>query len=187
MFTSGILLAAGSATRMGADKLQLPYKGRRLIDCALAPLQDCRLIDEVIVVVRPGFQLRAEGTKCRIVVNPDHREGMGSSLRTGVAAASQGADAFVVSLADMPELTVEIVTTLVEAFCRSGKSILVPVYEGRHGHPVIFAASCRQDLLRLGGDMGARSIIGEHQEMVEYLPTRHSGVVRDVDTLEDLG
>jgi molybdenum cofactor cytidylyltransferase len=186
MFTSGILLAAGSATRMGTDKLQLPYNGRRLIDCALEPLANCRLIDEVIVVVRTGFQLRVEETKCRIVVNPDHREGMGSSLRTGVAAASQAADAFVVSLADMPELSVEIVTTLIEAFCRSGKSILVPVYEGRHGHPVVFAASCRPDLLRLGGDLGARSIISEHSDTVEYFPTQHGGVVRDVDTTEDL-
>lgn len=187
MFTSGILLAAGSAARMGTDKLLLPYKGRRLIDCALAPLVNCRLIDEVIVVVRPGFDLLHDDPKCRLVVNPDHRAGMGSSLRAGVAAASAAADALVVSLADLPELTSALVTMLIEAFLHSGKPILVPTYQQRHGHPVIFAATCRPDLLRLGGDRGARAMIREHPELVQYYPTSERAVVQDVDTPVDLG
>jgi xanthine dehydrogenase accessory factor len=187
MFTSAILLAAGSATRMGAEKLQLLYHGRRLIDRALAALVDCPLIDEVIVVVRPDLPLPAAHPKCRIVVNPDHREGMGASLRTGVAAANVTADALVVSLADMPELTAEIVTELIEAFRRSGKRMLVPQYQRRDGHPVIFAGRCRADLLRLSGDVGARSIIHEHPEAVEHWPTTQRGVVYDVDSPADLG
>ncbi len=186
MFTSGILLAAGSSTRMGVDKLQLPYKGRLLIDCALAPLVECRLIDEVIVVVRPDSSLLTDGPKCRIVVNPDHREGMGTSLRTGVQAASPAADAFVVSLADMPDLTAEIVTTLIEAFYRGGKQILVPVCDARNGHPVVFAAACRGDLLRLTGDLGARSLIAAHPELVTYLPVPHPAVIHDLDTPADI-
>ena len=187
MFTSAILLAAGSAARMGADKLLLPYKDRRLIDCALAPLVNCRLIDEVIVVVRPGFDLPADDSKRRVVVNPDHREGLGASLRTGVKTANPAADAFVVSLADMPEITVEIVTALIEAFFRGGKQILVPVYQRRNGHPVVFAGACRTDLLRLSGDLGARQMIREHPEMVGYFPTPQRAVVYDVDQPEDLG
>ena len=186
MFTSGILLAAGSANRMGTDKLELPYKGRRVIDRALAPFVASRLIDELIVVVRPGFQLRLSEAKCRVVVNADHQEGLGSSLRAGVTAASAAADAFAVSLADMPELSAEIITALVEAFGRGDKQILVPVYEQRHGHPVIFAAACREDLLQLGGDLGARTMIRQHPEMVQYFPTQHRAVVYDLDTPADL-
>jgi molybdenum cofactor cytidylyltransferase len=186
MFTSGILLAAGSGIRMGADKLLLPYKGQRLIDRALAALQDCRLIDEVIVVVRPDFPPLPNHPKCRVVVNPGHQEGLGSSLRIGVGAASAAADAFVVSLADMPEITAELVTELIEAFHRSGQQILVPTYQQRNGHPVVFAGACRDDLLRLTGDQGARQMIRAHPELVEHFETPLRAVALDMDTPADL-
>jgi molybdenum cofactor cytidylyltransferase len=186
MFTSGILLAAGSGVRMGSDKLLMHYKGKRLIDRALAALLDCHLIDEVIVVVRPDFPALPKHTKCRAVVNPGHQEGLGSSLRAGVGGASAAADAFLVSLADMPEITSELVTALIEAFRRSGKPILVPTYQQCSGHPVIFAAACRADLLRLTGDQGARQMIREHAEMVEHFQTPERAVVSDVDTPADL-
>ncbi|UCG31740.1 MAG: nucleotidyltransferase family protein [Phycisphaerales bacterium] len=180
------MLAAGSATRMGRDKLQLRYKGRRVIDRAVAPFVASRLIDEVIVVVRPGFPFSMDDPKCRVVINADHQQGMGASLHAGVSAAKENADAFVVSLADMPELSVDIIAAVHQAFCRSEKPILVPVHQGRNGHPVVFAGSCREDLLRLGGDVGARSMIREHPELVEYFPTADRAVVHDVDTAEDL-
>jgi molybdenum cofactor cytidylyltransferase len=186
MLASGILLAAGSATRMRTDKLQLRYKGQRVIDRAVAPFVASRLIDEVVVVVRPDFRLSLDDPKCRVVVNADHREGMATSLRAGVSAAKETADAFVVSLADMPELSAEIIAAVLEAFCRSGKPILVPVYQGCHGHPVVFGRSCREDLLRLHGDVGARLMIREHPELVEYFPTQDRAVVYDVDTAEDV-
>jgi molybdenum cofactor cytidylyltransferase len=186
MLASGIVLAAGSATRMGTDKLKLRYKGRRVIDRAVAPFAASQMIGEVIVVVRPGFTLSLDDRTCRVVVNADHREGMGTSLRVGISAAKENADAFVVSLADMPELSAEIIAALLQAFCRSGKPILVPVYEECNGHPVVFARSCREDLLRLGGDVGARSMIREHPELVEYFPTQDRAVVYDVDTAKDL-
>ena len=107
-------------------------------------------------------------------------------MRAGVMAASAVADAFVVSLADMPEVTAEIIATLIEAFRRSGKRILVPVYEQHNGHPVVFARMCREDLMRLGGDLGAKLMIREHPEMVEYFSTRHRAVVYDLDKPEDL-
>jgi CTP:molybdopterin cytidylyltransferase MocA len=186
MFISGILLAAGNATRMGADKLQMSYKGRRLIDRAIDPLVKCRLIDEVIIVVRPDLLFSVDHPKCRIIVNPAHQEGMGSSLRTGVAAAHAASDAFVVSLADMAELTADLITELIEAFRRARKWILVPQYQRQNGHPVVIAGNCRADLSRLGGDQGARSLILEHPEMVEYFDARHRAVVYDADTPADI-
>jgi molybdenum cofactor cytidylyltransferase len=186
MFTSAILLAAGSAARMGADKLLLPYKGRRLIDFALTPLLDCALVDEVVLVVRPDLDPALDHPKCRIVANHDHREGLGSSLRAGVRAVNPAADAYLVSLADMPGVTVDLVATLIDAFRQCGKPIIVPVYQQRHGHPVIFNRACRDELLRLGGDLGARQLIAEHADWVEYFPTQDHAVVYDVDTPEDL-
>ena len=107
---------------------------------------------------------------------------MASSLRTGVMAASARADAYLVSLADMPAITEALITTLVEAYRLSDKKILVPVYEGRNGHPVIFDSECKEQLLRIEGDVGARDIIRENPEIVEGVPVDDPGVVFDVDT-----
>ena len=186
MFVSGILLAAGNASRMGAEKLQMSYKGRRLIDRAIAPLVNCPLIDELIIVVRPDLRSAVDHPKCRIIVNPVHQEGMGSSLRTGVAAAHASSDVFVVSLADMPELRVQIVTGLIHVYRQCGKSIVVPQYRRQNGHPVIIAGNCRAELSRLGGDQGARSLINEHPEMVEYFDSQDRAVVYDVDAPADI-
>ena len=186
MFTSSILLAAGGAVRMGVDKLLLPYKGRRVIDWAMSPFVDSQLIDEVIVVVHPDSRLSVEAPKCRMVANVDHKEGMGASLRTGVADASDAADALVVSLADLPELTVGVVDILIRVFHHSTKKILVPMYGQRAGHPVVFSSACREDLMRLGGDLGARRMIRDQPNIVEHFWTRHRGVVYDVDASEDI-
>jgi molybdenum cofactor cytidylyltransferase len=186
MFTSGILLAAGSSARMGADKLQLAYKGQSLFERALTPLVESAAIDEVLVVTRPDFVGTMNHAKCRSVVNADHREGLGASLRIGAGAASGAADAFVVALADMPEITADVVSAVVGAFYEGGKRMLVPTFEGHNGHPVVFAADCRGELLQLSGDIGARRLIRAHPELVQYWPTAERGVVHDVDCPEDL-
>lgn len=186
MYVSGVLLAAGSSTRMGRDKLSLRYNGQLILHRSLAPLIGSPLVNEVIVVVNPSFSLPIDRASCTVVVNPDAHCGMASSLRTGVMAASALADAYLVSLADMPAITEALITTLVEAYRRSDKKILVPVHEGRNGHPVIFGSECKEQLLRIEGDVGAREIIRDCPEMVERVPVDDLGVVFDIDTPEDM-
>src|SRR5512140_249932 len=97
-----ILLAAGSSTRFGSEKLLAPWRGRPLHEHALDALLASPAVAETIVVVQPGFAVPRARPRCRFVVNPDHAEGMGASLRTGVRAAAGDAGAFLVALADMP-------------------------------------------------------------------------------------
>jgi CTP:molybdopterin cytidylyltransferase MocA len=132
------------------------------------------------------LQVPIEDAKCRIVVNPEHDEGMGASFRAGIAAVRSNADAFVLALGDMPEITVEIIDSLAAVFRQSGKRIVVPDFEGRNGHPVIFDGSLREELLQLGGDTGARRLIHNHPELVGTFRTKHRGVVYDVDTPEEV-
>ncbi|MCP4592187.1 MAG: nucleotidyltransferase family protein [bacterium] len=186
MYISAILLAAGRSTRMGADKLSLPYKGQPLLHRSLAPLISSALVSEAIVVVNPSFAAPLVRAGCTVVVNHDAHTGMASSLRTGVMAASALADAYLVSLADMPEIGQSLIATLVEAFVRSARKILVPIYEERQGHPVILDSQYRERLLRIDGDVGAREIIRENPEAVERVPVDDSGVVFDVDTPANL-
>ncbi len=186
MHVTAVLLAAGSATRMKADKLALEYKGQTVFARALAPLTAARGVDEVIVVVNPDSRLPVDPARCTVVVNADFALGMSTSLRAGVMAASLETEAFLVALADMPELTARLIQTLIDAFGRSGKRILVPRYNHRNGHPVLFYAGYKDELLQLQGDVGARSLLSRHADSVEHFETDDRAVLFDLDTPESL-
>ncbi len=186
MYVSAILLAAGRSTRMGTNKLSLCYKGQPVLHRSLAPLLASPLVSEVIVVVNSSSSLPIDRDGCTVVVNHEADSGMASSLRAGVAAASADADAYLVCLADMPAITEALIATLVEAYRQSGKKIVVPVHEGRNGHPVIFGAECKEQLLRIEGDVGAREVIRENSGMAEYVSVDDPAVVFDIDTPGDL-
>jgi len=180
-----IVLAAGSATRMGADKLALPWEGATVLERAVAPFLASSRIAEVVLVVQPGFLLPEGLAGARLVVNPEHREGMGASLRVGVAATD--AEAWLVALGDMPRVAVSTVEAVIDAVIEETHGMVVPVYRGRRGHPVAIAAKYREPLLRVRGDEGARSILRDHPEDLRLLPVDDPGVTFDLDTPADLG
>lgn len=184
----GILLAAGRATRYGADKLlaRLP-SGQALALAAARNLRDglgekARLL----AVLRPeqtelGEQLAAAGFE--LVASDETRAGMGRSLALAVAA-SQDARAWLVALADMPAIAPATIA-LVAAALQSGASLAAPFHHGRRGHPVGFAAAWRAVLLGLDGDVGARNLLCKAGDLVK-LATDDEGVLLDIDTPGDM-
>jgi molybdenum cofactor cytidylyltransferase len=186
MPVAAILLAAGSARRFGDEKLLAPYRGRALYEHGLEALAACALVDEIVVVVRPGLPLPPERPRVRFIANPEHAEGMGSSLRAGVRAAGADAEAWLIALADMPDVTAGLIAALIAAWRTTGKPILVPIHRGRRGHPVVFGGGLRERLLEIRGDVGARGILEAHPEMVGEFPTDDPAVLFDVDTRADL-
>jgi CTP:molybdopterin cytidylyltransferase MocA len=181
-----ILLAAGSSTRFGGEKLLAPWRGRLLYEHALDPLLASPGIVETLVVVKPGFVVPPARPRCRFIVNPDHAEGMGASLRTGVRAAPAEAEAYLVALADMPRITPALIAFLIACHAVTGKPIVIPVCGGRRGHPVMIGAGLREALLAVSGDVGAREIIHAHPEWVAQFETDDAAVLFDVDLPADL-
>jgi molybdenum cofactor cytidylyltransferase len=181
-----ILLAAGSSARFGGEKLLAPWRGRRLYEHALDALLAAPDVSETLVIVQPGFALPPAPPRCRFVVNPDHAEGMGASLRAGVRAAPADAEAYLVALADMPKITPGLIASLVARHAAIGKPIVVPVCSGRRGHPVIITAGLRGALLEVTGDVGARELIRAHPEWVGEFETDDEAVLFDVDRPADL-
>lgn len=186
MTVTAILLAAGSARRFGSEKLFAPYRGRPLYEHALEALTSSPCVGEILVVVQPGFPLPPEQPRVRFIVNTDHEEGMASSLRAGVRAASAGAAAYLIALADMPAVDPKLIAALFEFHRATGARIVVPRYEGRRGHPVLIDADLREALLALSGDVGAREIIAAHPEWVGNFETSDAGTVFDVDEPTDI-
>lgn len=182
----GLLLAAGSATRFGSDKLrhELPH-GVSLAVQAARHLKTA--VPRIVAVVRPGADataqaLGAEG--CEIVVCERAAEGMGASLACAAQAAG-GADGYLVALADMPFVRPSSIAAVRDALA-AGALIAAPYFRARRGHPVGIAGSLRAELERLSGDEGARKILAARENELVKVPVGDPGVVRDIDRPEDL-
>jgi molybdenum cofactor cytidylyltransferase len=182
----GILLAAGSGTRFGSDKLLHPLAdGTPLGLAAARRLRPA--CDRIVAVVRPGSGkladlLAQEGFE--LVVSAASVHGMGHSLAAGVGAAPDAAG-WLVALADMPFIAAASYGRVTAAL-RAGGSIVIPEYRGRRGHPVGFARPWGERLAALTGDEGARRIVAAFPEAITRCDVDDPGIVRDVDHASDL-
>ena len=182
----GILLAAGSGTRFGGEKLVHPlddglaiavHAARNLIAAELP----------VVAVIRPGDfpladMLEQEG--CYVTPCAEASLGMGHTLAHGVASSRESAG-WIVALGDMPRVMPATIRTVADAIA-AGALIAAPGYRGERGHPVGFAATLRDELLTLSGDSGARSVIARHRDAIRLIDTDDAGVVLDIDARADL-
>ena len=183
---TGILLAAGSASRFGGGKLLHPLADGTPIGVASLRILKSALPD-VIVVVRAGDEkLRAifEAENVPVQVSRDAHLGMGHSLVCGIDASAD-ADGWLIALADMPFLLPATIEAVAQRVAETGR-IALPAYRGERGHPVGFGSRYRDELLKLGGDAGARVLIGRHGDDVEVIDRDDPGILRDIDTKADL-
>jgi molybdenum cofactor cytidylyltransferase len=182
----GILLAAGSGSRFGGDKLAHPLADGTPI--GVASLRNLkRALPDVITVARSEDThlrdlLAAEGVAVHLCA--DAHLGMARSFVCAITASAD-ADGWVIALGDMPFLLPKTITTIARRVARNG-GIAIPEYRGERGHPVGFSRRYRDELLTLQGDEGARSVIGRHPGDVEIVDCDDRGIVRDIDTLADL-
>ena len=183
----GILLAAGRSRRFGAEKLLHPLPGGTPV--AVAALRNLRAALPVVVAVvreeRGALAALLESEGARVCACPRAGEGMGASLAWGVAG-SAGADGWLIALADMPFIRPQTIAAVAGAV-EDGALIAAPVHAGRRGHPVGFARALREELLALGGEEGARSLLARHAARVVAIECDDPGVLLDVDRPEDLG
>jgi len=187
---SALVLAAGRSSRMGGrDKLLEPVAGAPLLRHVVEALS-ASAVDEIVVVLPPdpGERLAAlAGTEVRVVTNPRAAEGMGTSVGAGVTGLRADADAVLIVLADMPEVTATDFDRLIAAFDPAeGRAIVRAVTEaGRPGHPVLFGRRFFEPLRALEGDRGARSLIEDDPEFVADVILPGAAAATDLDTPED--
>ncbi|HYC18888.1 MAG TPA: molybdopterin-binding/glycosyltransferase family 2 protein [Pseudolabrys sp.] len=187
---AAILLAAGRSTRMGAiNKLIVQIGGKPLVRIA-AEQALASQAGPVIVVTghqREKVENALKGLNVRFVHNQDYAEGLGTSLRVGIGAVPEGADGAIVCLGDMPQVDAPLIDTLLDAFDpESGAFIVVPTIDGHRGNPVVWARRFFPDLMAIGGDFGARYLIGNYAEAVVEVPVAGEAALTDVDTPESL-
>ena len=183
MTVAGLVLAAGAGRRFGGPKALVEFGGERLVDRAVRVVSAGGCAP--VVVVAGAAPLDVPGAL--VVDNPDWATGMGSSLRTGLAALCGPATAALIILVDTPGLGPDAVRRLVHAH-HAGAELAVATYGGERGHPVLLGRShWAAAAASAVGDRGARWYLASRRDAVVEVDCTGTGDPRDVDDPADLG
>lgn len=179
-----VLLAAGASRRFGAEnKLLARIDDAPLLTHTLKLWCDVSPVSKVFLIT--GFEHERVGAyahheRVSALYNSKWEEGMGASLALGFEAAAQGADGVFVALADMPWIKPQTIDALIKSFATAPKpAISAPFFQGRRGHPVLFDAAYVEQVRRLSGDEGARSILSGAP--ITKVHVDDPGILADID------
>jgi len=184
---AAIVLAAGQSKRMGRPKQLLPLGRGTILGRVLQTFRSSK-VDRIVVVlgsnasrVRRGLSLRRE----TVVVNKEFSAGMSASLKAGLMAVEDDADAVVIALGDQPFVSPGTVDSMIDAYHRERALVVVPVYRGRRGNPVLFDRRLFPQLKRIAGDLGAKSVVMQNESSLVEVEVDDEGVAVDIDTPDD--
>jgi molybdenum cofactor cytidylyltransferase len=189
-----VVLAAGAGTRFGGAKLSRNWRGRPLIEYALATAFEAPVRSVWVVTgADPGVAWAARTfatrrgmvSRLNLVHAIHHAEGMAASLRAGLASLPADARGAFVLLGDMPAIPPDVAPRLADAL-RGEIAACAPVCGGRRGHPVLFARSLFSALSALTGDEGARGVLETLGSRLALVETEDEGILRDVDRPDEI-
>jgi molybdenum cofactor cytidylyltransferase len=183
---AALVLAAGSSTRMGRNKLLLDLGGETLVRRAVRAAVEAGVDEVVVVLGHEEARVRAElaGLPCTPVVNPDHAEGAGTSVRTGVRHLGARADAIVVVLADMPFVTADMIATLVARYRDRRPPLVASHYGEVQAPPTLYDRTLFDELLQIPGERCAKQVVRRHEQEALIVAWPESAL-RDIDVPAD--
>jgi molybdenum cofactor cytidylyltransferase len=186
---AAVILSGGASQRMGSPKALLPYQGRTFLEHLLAVTSHPRIGARRVVLgahadlIADHVRLTAE----EVVMNEQWEQGQLSSIQAGIRSLPPGTDGLLLCLIDHPLISAALVDELVGRFYleqRARAAIVLPVYQGKRGHPVIFSAALFDELLAAPMDQGARSVVWAHAEEVAEVSTSDQGCVLNLNDPE---
>lgn len=168
-FVSGLVLAAGTSSRLGEKTKQLlPWKGTTLVEWVIRQVEAAPLDEVVVVVGHKAAELKSKVSlaRARFVEAPGFHEGCTASIRSGLEALDPQAEAVVLVLGDQPEIESATIGSVIELWRRTQAPAVRVSYRGRPGHPLLFAKNNFADLKALHGDKGVWKLLDLHREWV---------------------
>lgn len=195
--TAAIILAAGTSSRMGeaGNKLLLPLHNRSVLAHVIEAVLGSRARPVILVLGHQAEEVRAHiwpelrGEALEIVENADYARGQSTSMKAGLRAlltahAGQDLAGVIFLLGDQPMITSAMIDRLIALRERTDRPIILPLYGGRRGNPVVFSPQLVPELLQVSGDEGGRSIIQRHSQEIATLEMDDEAANFDVDTWE---
>ena len=187
MRVAGVVLAAGESRRMGQLKALLPFGPRTVIEQVLQPLLGADLSEVAVVLGHRAGEIAAvlEPLPVRLLYNADYRLGMTSSVQVALRSLDPVPDAYLLALVDQPQIGLQVIQRLLAAHARTRKGLVIPVWQGKRGHPLLLAAAYRTAVLALGPDQGLNVVTRGFPHDTLELPIETDDVLRDMDYRED--
>jgi molybdenum cofactor cytidylyltransferase len=186
---AAVILSGGASQRMGSPKALLPYQGRPFLEHLLAVTAHAK-IGARRVVLGAHAELIADAVRLtadEVVINQDWEQGQLSSIKAGIRSLPPGTDGMILCLVDHPLISAALVDDLIGRFYSAPEAIppiVLPVYQGKRGHPVIFSAAVYGELLAAPMDQGARSVVWSHAAEIAEVITPEQGCVLNLNDSE---
>jgi molybdenum cofactor cytidylyltransferase len=182
---AGVVLAAGSSTRMGRNKLLLELDGESLLRRAVS--RAAANLDPVIVVV--GFEAdrvleELAGLPYSAVVNPEYQQGLNRSLQAGIRAVPAVASGALVMLADMPHVTTDMIATMVLRYRETGARLVISNYDGVDAPPMLYGRSLFAELEAMRGSGCGKDVVRRHRSEAVVV-SWPAAALADLDLPED--
>ena len=170
---------------MAGDKLLLEIGGMPVVERVVRAAKSSLLDDIILVYQNNRVKEIGKQYGVRTIYNDSAHEGQSAAVKLGVRESRLDTDAFMFLVGDQPFLDPATINTLIDCHERDPQAIIVPVYNGKRGNPVIFPSLFRHDLLAIEGDIGGRAVIEKMRERVKLVAIENSIANIDIDTQED--
>jgi molybdenum cofactor cytidylyltransferase len=183
---AAVILSGGASQRMGSPKALLPYQGRPFLEHLLDVTRHPKITTRRVVLgvhaepIAKAIHLPAD----EVVINSAWEKGQLSSIQAALNSLPAGLDGMLLCLIDHPLISANLVADLIATFYSSNAPIVLPFFEGRRGHPVIFSAKLFPELQAAPLDVGARAVVWAHRSELSQFPTNEEGCVLNLNDPE---
>lgn len=185
--TAAIVLAAGMSRRMGTPKQLLRIGDKTVLQRTLENVRNSGVAQIVLVLGHAADEIEKEigSQSINVVRNAGYEQGMGTSLRAGIAAVNPETGGALIVLADQPFVQPATLNQLIEHHRATKAQFVIPMFRGFRGNPVLIDRSIFPELRELAGDVGCRALFGSHSENIRKLEVDDPGVLQDIDSRDD--
>ena len=182
----GIILAAGCSI-LGTQKLLLPFGKNTVISHIVNQLINSAVTKTYVVVGHQSEQVTEElsNKPVTIINNPEYKTGMLSSVRAGISNVPQDCEEILIALGDHPSITTSFINELIQKYSQTDKKIIVPKYNDKRGHPILFSSIFKDEILTDYDDIGLRGLLRTHDSDIYEMSVSDCSVVSDMDYPED--
>jgi molybdenum cofactor cytidylyltransferase len=180
---AAVILSGGASRRMGSPKALVPYQGRPFLEHLLTVTTHPAIGVRRVVLGPDAEEITGSVALApdEIVINQNWEEGQLSSIHAALKTLPSGTEGMLLWPVDHPLVSAVLVASLLDAFLTTRAPVVVPLFEGRRGHPVIFSAKVYDELLHAPMDKGARAVVWAHKSEVYDVPTTEEGCVLNLN------
>jgi molybdenum cofactor cytidylyltransferase len=186
-YVCGLVLAAGESKRMKQQKLLMDYHGESFIKNIVRKASTSEVDYTLVVLGSHSKEVYEEIQSYRVdsVYNPLFKEGMLSSIQCGFNSIPKKVDAVIVLLGDQPMVETELINQLVNRYRKTREKIIIPVYQGERGHPVLIDVRLKDEIFSLDPGKGLRELMYSHLDEVYELEVDSPNILKDIDNIDD--